>query len=984
MRRLRPIISRRYDTTTAVEVVSDTGTTNGRFQEAFTQINDRCAVRQSSMQRLFFFCTLLSLAFATCQYGVAHPYFGDDACSCYPGFSGTNCTVRPSSLCPYRPVSSVNSAFDAQLSTYSSPSGLSVDILASLEQTPYLFPSSNDTLAGNDTAYVADTTITFDSVATPCDYPGPLWSALSPNNNCNDHLAGQLDWQNLLNTCGFVRNGAGAYNGSLTATRTYSIPTSFGPMGRVESASVPIYITFPLTATASTDVQVQDNVVVVANTTVFSVSVLSKVAFDPITFKWNIAITTITAAPYQLNLLTPTTNDNGRTVSAGLSACNIVNGNCVQTASFYAPNCAALNVIINLSFNATCRADNANCTQPTSSNVNAAVTVTSGSSCPIATTISFSGATLFASNRSDLAYQTKIFGTRDTGYFGANLYSSQAKINSLTPVQVCYKYNYTGSSYSVTSCPSNAGTPHPNTEVDYTPSTMSSNSYFGFYSSMSGDGLWSAGSSFVLDKVYIYSHANKASPVLTQVINAVGTANGRFGGSIGFSQNGNILVVGAPLQGGATYDGRAYIFSRSGPSQNYTLVTSLAPPACDRCYFGWSSVVSGDGSTVIISAPNSDAGANKISRVFFYTAASSWALQKTLTYNNITFGSSLAVNYDGSAMVAGVQDYSSSSQYVSTGTVYLAFKSTNWAPVKLPDQPPMINCALGLTVAMSNDAKTIAASGQFQCNYIFTNINGTWTYSQVRRNSRFGQFGMSADGLTTVLGAESEGGAYLIKQWAAGSFSTELITGPSFVTGLSEGGTGNTLTLSSSGSTLSLGTYGAASPGLTYVGKMSYISIQCGPSGAVCATDSDCCGSGLSCNSGICTNTTSCTTTQVNVMATSDCLPLNWTTSSTPAGYLTGFIVPWAQNPAVYNKGPVTVYATLKINWDGVSKKRSSNEALITAGSVVSFTESPVQNDSPAPTPVPLTTHEESGRIVGAGAVHFLGVAVAIVCALFA
>ncbi|PRP75840.1 hypothetical protein PROFUN_14376, partial [Planoprotostelium fungivorum] len=208
-------------------------------------------------------------------------------------------------------------------------------------------------------------------------------------------------------------------------------------------------------------------------------------------------------------------------------------------------------------------------------------------------------------SRSDLAIQTKTFSAKDIGHF--------AKINSLTPVQVCFKYNYTGYSYNVTNCPSNVPTPHPNTEVDYAPSTVSSNSYFGMYNAMSGDGLWSAGSSFVLDKVYIYSDANKASP---QVINVVGTANGRFGGSPALSQKGNILV-GYFLRWKSLHFLSKWSLSELHPAH----------------------------------LSNSDAGASKselehcdilliflLSRVYFYTAASSWALQKTLTYNNITFG----------------------------------------------------------------------------------------------------------------------------------------------------------------------------------------------------------------------------------------------------------------------------------------------------------------------------------------------------------
>ena len=160
-----------------------------------------------------------SNAYGECGY----TYSG---CSCYSGFSGPACDIRPSASCSssYNQVDYVSANFDPLLKFYTNNSMLNFEVTSSLEDSKYLFPATNDTLTSNDTYSLA----TYISIGNTgyCDYPqSGGWS--KDVVGCKDRWSSQVYWSNAIYNCGFDdSDGDYTFTSVMKISRYYQLPNS--------------------------------------------------------------------------------------------------------------------------------------------------------------------------------------------------------------------------------------------------------------------------------------------------------------------------------------------------------------------------------------------------------------------------------------------------------------------------------------------------------------------------------------------------------------------------------------------------------------------------------------------------------------------------------------------------------------------------------------------------------------------------------------
>ena len=169
-----------------------------------------------------------------------------------------------------------------------------------------------------------------------------------------------------------------------------------------------------------------------------------------------------------------------------------------------------------------------------------------------------------------------------------------------------------------------------------------------------------------------------------------------FGASVTIADDGNTIAAGAldedsfltninPGDRGAedqstdTSAGAAYVFTRSGNAWSQQAFIKASNTGKED-WFGVRLALSGDGNTVVISAPNEDGdndAAPEAGAVYVYSrAAGAWShqvyLKGSTTEQFDEFGSSVALSRDGRTMAVGARlDEPAASPISDAGSVYV-------------------------------------------------------------------------------------------------------------------------------------------------------------------------------------------------------------------------------------------------------------------------------------------------------------------------
>jgi Fibronectin type III domain/FG-GAP repeat len=211
-------------------------------------------------------------------------------------------------------------------------------------------------------------------------------------------------------------------------------------------------------------------------------------------------------------------------------------------------------------------------------------------------------------------------------------------------------------------------------------------------------------------RIYIYSAPNWGSPTVEEG----SAANDYFGYSVAIS-DGNTIVVGS--YGYSSNRGNAYVLSKLGAtwaSRTSRALDQYATIAATEM-FGTSVSVSTDGSVVIVGAPNALSAKGK---VYVFTSGPPWisvVLGQGATAND-NFGVAVSISSDANSAIVGAYGISN-----AAGAVYLYTKTavTSW------DLQPYILATgvvasdnLGWSVSVSSNGKDVVAGAIGVASYV--------------------------------------------------------------------------------------------------------------------------------------------------------------------------------------------------------------------------------------------------------------------------
>ena len=328
--------------------------------------------------------------------------------------------------------------------------------------------------------------------------------------------------------------------------------------------------------------------------------------------------------------------------------------------------------------------------------------------------------------------------------------------------------------------------------------------------------------------VYVFAKANNKWGQQTYLKARSFGKSDEFGSSVSISNDGNLLIVGAPSEdGGSTgvngdesnndqvNSGAAYLFSRS--SQEWAQTAYLKASNTEAGdLFGTAVAISGDGLTVAIGAPNEGGDSKRVGGdqsegsaeidssgavYYFRFDGASWFQQAYIKASNTghqdLFGSSIALSDDGSVMAVGAIQEASSSEGVNgdqanddhpnRGAVYvLVYSLDNWSYTYLKNDNEDEQY-FGSDVALSADGTILAVGSQ----------NDTNT-----------AVGVNGDGVAT---SDINGGASYVFTRAMGVWEQVSYVRSPVPRSSSPEHCGESLDLSSDGQTLAMGCWGQSS-----------------------------------------------------------------------------------------------------------------------------------------------------------------------------
>lgn len=322
---------------------------------------------------------------------------------------------------------------------------------------------------------------------------------------------------------------------------------------------------------------------------------------------------------------------------------------------------------------------------------------------------------------------------------------------------------------------------------------------FGKSVALSGDGHtalvgapWQDGVGSNSGAAYMFTHTGRAWSStnwsqLRKIIDTEGQAADYFGSAVALSDDGNIVLVGAPNAGStlASHSGTVTFF-RYSPS-----ITSVRfGGAATGDLFGQAVAVSGDGTTALIGIPGATVGGNaQQGSVHAYKFTSpAWSKQATLNAvggaANDGFGAQLALSDDGNTALVGVPSRDVSGN-VDQGVAYIFTRTnTTWSPLKtLTASNGEAGDQFGSAVALDAGGK-IALIGASRADaysvttggvaYSFLRQGTTWTEREIiygQDNDNGSEYGFKAvlsdtgqTGLITAIrgGGYAQGAVYVV------------------------------------------------------------------------------------------------------------------------------------------------------------------------------------------------------------------------------
>jgi hypothetical protein len=270
--------------------------------------------------------------------------------------------------------------------------------------------------------------------------------------------------------------------------------------------------------------------------------------------------------------------------------------------------------------------------------------------------------------------------------------------------------------------------------------------------------------------------------------------NSELGTSVAISSDGNVVAIGARIEGGgATNAGAVHVFTRTGSAWTEQAVVR-APQQKSSAEFGSAVAMSANGTTLVVGAPQEDTATGAV-YVFTRPSGGSFAWQKTLLASNpvtnASFGASVALSTDGKTLAVGAYGEDGTTTGVTTnyvpgaanaGAAYVFERGTSdWSQTAYVKATNTRSYALfGFAVALSGDGVTLAVgspqeasksvadpinqdAGSAGAVYVYVHGAGGWapqSYLKTPYPRKAAEFGrsvsLSTDGNTLAAGAYHE------------------------------------------------------------------------------------------------------------------------------------------------------------------------------------------------------------------------------------
>ena len=268
----------------------------------------------------------------------------------------------------------------------------------------------------------------------------------------------------------------------------------------------------------------------------------------------------------------------------------------------------------------------------------------------------------------------------------------------------------------------------------------------------------------------------------SQLLASDGAGTDYFGYSTAVSSDGNTIIVSAANDDDNGADsGSVYVYKWSGSAWNETKVTAISGGDAGDS-FGQSVSVSSDGSSFVVG--------NVTGSLYLYelngTAWDETIVSKTAA---TSFGLSVSISSDGNTIVSGAPGDTGIGP--STGALYiLKWDGSDWVETKTSATDGALFDGFGVSVSVSSDGNTVlAGSVQSEAIYIYkwNGTTSTWdetilTASDGATGDFFGSsVSLSDDGNTLVSGANGADAAYVFK-WDGADWNETKLT-PSDGTG---------------------------------------------------------------------------------------------------------------------------------------------------------------------------------------------------------
>ncbi|MDG3006789.1 Ig-like domain repeat protein [Paludisphaera mucosa] len=324
-----------------------------------------------------------------------------------------------------------------------------------------------------------------------------------------------------------------------------------------------------------------------------------------------------------------------------------------------------------------------------------------------------------------------------------------------------------------------------------------------------------------------------------------------YGWGTSLTSDGETLAVGAPGGGPDAVPGMVYLYTRT--ERIWNEVGRFASPAgiaTDR--FGVGVALSGDGSTLAVTAKPGEWQHGPVSLYVYARSGSEWNLTQTVTIEDSNgFGGWLSISDDG-GVIAGGAAYADS----ATGAAYVFTRAngvyTQEPPIVAPDGAP--GAWFGEPAALSGDGLTlVVGSGRAStlevgsgAIYVYQKSDAGWTLAATlgaRLGTMIGtKVAVNGDGtvlLAQGLESEEDAGVYragfiYTKSGSTWTRTAELVDPDPF----SSGNFGDWVALSPDGATAVVSATTRVVDGVTVAGA-AYVFTKSGSTWALTQTLTD-------------------------------------------------------------------------------------------------------------------------------------------------